>query len=77
MKNSVRYGVRPSSANAPSRDYELSLISVARNCLDERAIIEVMTHEVIYPLQGKGEQPDPTLPKDRRRKHIQNKYTNR
>ena len=75
----VGYGVGPSCANAASRDYKLSLISVARNenCPGERAIIEVMTHEVIYTLQGKDEQSDPALPKDRRRKHIQNKFTNR
>ena len=48
MKKVAGYGVGPSCANAP--DYELSLISVARNknCPCERASIEFMTHEVIY-----------------------------
>jgi hypothetical protein len=52
MKKFVGYGVGPSCANVASRNYKLSLISVTRNknCPGERAIIEVMMHEVIYPL---------------------------
>lgn len=83
----VGYGVGPSCADASSRHYKLSLIRVAGNKdgPGKRAIIEIMTHEVIYPLtipygpvkeKGKDEQSDPALPKDRRRKNNQNKITN-
>jgi len=43
----VGYGVGPSCADAPFRDYKLAR---NKNCPGERAIIDIMTHEVIYPL---------------------------